>query len=54
MSIPGKTLCVLLHYDSSKHCICPLNTFTQAFKVVKLFLKLFYLDCFIIFLHCYD
>jgi hypothetical protein len=35
--IPGKTRCVLLHYDSSKHCTCPLNKFILAFKVVKLF-----------------
>jgi hypothetical protein len=40
VSIPGKTRCVLLHYDSSKHCICPLNKFIWAFKVVKLILKL--------------
>jgi hypothetical protein len=36
---PGKTRCVLLHYDCSKHCTCPLNKFIHAFKVVKLFLK---------------
>jgi hypothetical protein len=39
LSISGKTWCVLLHYDSSKHCTCPLNKFIQAFKIVKLLLK---------------
>jgi hypothetical protein len=39
VTIPGKTRCVLLHYDSSKHCTCPLNKFIQVLKVVKLFLK---------------
>jgi hypothetical protein len=24
---PSKTLCILLHYDSSKHCTCPLSKF---------------------------
>jgi hypothetical protein len=38
-TIPGKTPCVLLHYDSSKHCTRHLNNFIQAYKVVKLFLK---------------
>jgi hypothetical protein len=37
VTIPGKTRCVLLHRDSSKHCTCPMNKFIQAFKVVKLF-----------------
>jgi hypothetical protein len=27
VAIPGKTRCVLLRYDSSKHCTCPLNKF---------------------------
>jgi hypothetical protein len=31
-------LCVLLHYDNSKHCTCPLNKFIYVFKVVKIFL----------------
>jgi hypothetical protein len=31
--------CVLLHCDSSKHCICPLNKFVYALTVVNLFLK---------------
>ena len=35
----GKTRCVLLHFDSSKRCVCPLYKFLYAFKVVKLFLK---------------
>ena len=35
----GKTRCVLLHFESSKRCVCPLYKFLQAFKVVKLFLK---------------
>jgi hypothetical protein len=39
MTIPGKTRCALLHYDSWGHCACPLNKFMQAFKVVNLFLK---------------
>jgi hypothetical protein len=39
VTIPGKNWCVLLHYDSSKHCTCPLNNFIHAFKVVKPFLK---------------
>jgi hypothetical protein len=39
VTIPGETPCILLHYGSSKHCTCPLNKFTQAFKVVKLFFK---------------
>jgi hypothetical protein len=29
----------LLHFDSSKRCVCPLYKFLYAFKVVKLFLK---------------
>jgi hypothetical protein len=39
VTIPGKTRCVLLHDDSSKHCTCPLNKSIYAFKVVTLFLK---------------
>jgi hypothetical protein len=39
VTIPGRTRCVLLHYDSSKHCACPLSKFVWAFIVVKLFLK---------------
>jgi hypothetical protein len=39
ITIPGRTRCVLLHYDSSKHCTYPLNKFMQALKIVKLFLK---------------
>jgi hypothetical protein len=35
----GKSRCVLLHFDSSKRCVCPLYKFLYAFKVVKLFLK---------------
>jgi hypothetical protein len=37
ITILGKTRCVLLHFDSSKHCVCPLYKFLYAFKVVKLF-----------------
>jgi hypothetical protein len=25
VTIPDETRCILLHYDSSKHCTCPLN-----------------------------
>jgi hypothetical protein len=39
VTTPDKTLYFLLHYDSSKHCTCPLNTFIQAFKFVNPFLK---------------
>ena len=39
ITIRGKTPCVLLHFDSSKRCVCPLYKFLYAFKVVKLFLK---------------
>ena len=39
ITIRGKTRCVLLHFDSSKRCVCPLYKFLYAFKVVKLFLK---------------
>jgi hypothetical protein len=39
ITILGKTLCVLLHFDSSKCCVCPLYKFLYALKVVKLFLK---------------
>jgi hypothetical protein len=38
-AIRGKTRCVLLHFDSSKRCVCPLYKFLYAFKFVKLFLK---------------
>jgi hypothetical protein len=34
-----QTWSVLLHYDSSKHCVCSLYKFVYCFKVVKLFLK---------------
>jgi hypothetical protein len=37
-TIRGKTR-VLLYYDISKHCTCPLNKFIYHFKVVKLFFK---------------
>jgi hypothetical protein len=36
---PDETRRVLLHYGSLKYCTCPLNKFTQAFKVVNPFLK---------------
>jgi len=39
ITIRGKTRCVLLHFDSSKCCVCSLYKFLHAFKVVKLFLK---------------
>jgi hypothetical protein len=39
ITILGKTRCVLLHFDSSKRCVCPLYKFLYTFKVVKLFLK---------------
>jgi len=39
ITIRGKTRCVLLHFDSSKYCVCPLYKFLYAFKVVKLLLK---------------
>jgi hypothetical protein len=39
LTILGKTRYVLLHFDSSKLCVCPLYKFLYAFKVVKLFLK---------------
>jgi hypothetical protein len=39
ITILGKTRCVLLHFDSSKRCVCPLYKFLYDFKVVKLFLK---------------
>jgi len=29
----------MLHFDSSKRCVCPLYKFLYAFKIVKLFLK---------------
>jgi len=29
----------LLHFDSSKRCVCPLYKFLYAFIVIKLFLK---------------
>jgi hypothetical protein len=34
-----QTCSVLLHYDGSKRCVCPLYKFVSSFKVVKLFLK---------------
>jgi hypothetical protein len=34
-----QTCSVLLHYGSSKRCVCPLYKFVYSFKVVKLFLK---------------
>jgi hypothetical protein len=39
LTIPDKTQCNLLHYDSSKHCTCPLNKFISAFIVVMLISK---------------
>jgi hypothetical protein len=39
ITIWGKTRRVLLHFDNSKRCVCPLYKFLYAFKVVKLFLK---------------
>jgi hypothetical protein len=27
ITVPGKTRCVSLHYDNSKHCTFPLNKF---------------------------
>jgi hypothetical protein len=39
ITILGKTRFVLLYFDSSKRCVCPLYKFLYAFKVVKLFLK---------------
>jgi hypothetical protein len=32
VTIPGRTRCGLLHYGCSKHCTCPLNKCTYAFK----------------------
>jgi hypothetical protein len=47
ITIRGKTWCVLLHFDRSKRCVCPLYKFLYTFKVVKLFLKhLVYTDTF--------
>jgi hypothetical protein len=34
-----QTCSVLLHYDSSKRCVCPLYKFVYSFKIVKLFWK---------------
>jgi hypothetical protein len=34
-----QTCSVLLHYDTSKCCVCPLYKFVYSFIVVKLFLK---------------
>jgi hypothetical protein len=56
---PGKIRCVLLHYDSSKHCTCSLNKFIEAFKVVKLFLKHLYVEirrryCVILIMTCFE
>jgi hypothetical protein len=39
ITILGKARCVLLHFDSSKRCVCLLYKFVYAFKFVKLFLK---------------
>jgi hypothetical protein len=39
ITILGKTRCVLLHFDSSKLCVCPLYKFLYAFKFLKLILK---------------
>jgi hypothetical protein len=39
ITILSRTRCVLLYFDSSKRCVCPLYKFLYAFKVVKLFLK---------------
>jgi hypothetical protein len=41
VTIPGGTQCVLLYYDSSKHCTStrPLNKNIQVFKVVKFFFE---------------
>jgi hypothetical protein len=39
VTIQGENRCALLHYDSPKHCTCPLNKFMNAFKVAKLVLK---------------
>jgi hypothetical protein len=34
-----QTCCVLLHYDSSRRCVCLLYKFVYTFKVVKFFLE---------------
>jgi hypothetical protein len=34
-----QTCSVLLHYDNSERCVCPLYKFVYSFKVAKLFLK---------------
>jgi hypothetical protein len=34
-----QTFSALLHYDSSKRCVCPLYKFVYSFEVLKLFLK---------------
>jgi hypothetical protein len=39
ITIRGKTRCVLIYYDISKHCTCPLNKFIYSFEVLKLVLK---------------
>jgi hypothetical protein len=39
ITIRGKTRCVSLYYDISKHCTCPLNKFIYSFKVVNLFFE---------------
>jgi hypothetical protein len=38
-AIRGKTRCVLLQFDTSKRCVCPVYKYLYAFKLVKLFLK---------------
>jgi hypothetical protein len=37
VTISRKTRCLLLHYDSSNYCACPLNKYIQAFKVESSF-----------------
>jgi hypothetical protein len=37
ISIRCRTRCVLLHYDSSKRCVCPLYKSVYSFKFLKLF-----------------
>jgi hypothetical protein len=35
ITILGKPRCVLLHFECSKHCVCPLYKFLYAFKIGK-------------------
>jgi hypothetical protein len=35
ITILGKTRCVLLHFDSSKRCVCPLYKFLYVFQSCK-------------------